>query len=590
MRRYSWLDYPINRLQKMRDWLQSDRPIASSLPVIAVFIDAENISAIHIDTILMQIQQLGRPLFIRAYADWRGQKESLWYEAECRHPLQCVQQNRYVKGKSTADMALMIDVMDVLHLNSQVNTFCLVSSDSDFTPLVLRLRASGYRVYGVGQAHTVEAYQHACDHFILINDKKHTKASQQISINTQPLVTSTAQNMASKTEMSHAKKESKKDLTMIPLPAKSSTHNTQVSSDNALHRAILDVFALYPQQEWLALSLLTTAIQPHTCYQKYRPQYRKMMEFVAAIDYLHLGHPEGALGQYYVRYQPTKGEVSAEPPQMKKPHNNSKNKEDQRLAKKRLFDRIQVIAILKANKASQVTMDEITSVFYSLEPMFRIADTKYQSWSVLLAAHPALLVPQGDKSVTGWKITLNTDYLKTDFRQRKLTNDQIVDHAFSMLQYANRWANVGDVALYLRSPHSGFQWPKEYSSPSHLLLSMTKFTVVCDRRSKKMFMRLVSDEPSDILFALGEDPTLPHLISRDALLELIYELTHNRSANKGQMSLEQLRLGIKKACRDFSCAPYGYSNFEKLVKDLIKDHPTLNVNTHDGQVVLTVNT
>ena len=222
--------------------------------------------------------------------------------------------------------------------------------------------------------------------------------------------------------------------------------------------------------------------------------------------------------------------------------------------------------------------------------MFRIADTKYQSWSVLLAAHPALLVPQGDKSVTGWKITLNTDYLKTDFQQRKLTNDQIVDHAFSMLQYANRWANVGDVALYLRSPHSGFQWPKEYSSPSHLLLSMAKFTVVCDRLSKKMFMRLVSDEPSDILFALGEDPTLPHLISRDALLELIYELTRHRSANKGQMSLEQLRLGIKKECRDFSCAPYGYSNFEKLVKDLIKDHPYLNVSKNDGQVVVTVNT
>ena len=63
---YSWLNYPLNRLQKMRDWLQSDRQIAYSLPVIAVFIDAENISAIHIDAILTQIQQLGRPLLIRA--------------------------------------------------------------------------------------------------------------------------------------------------------------------------------------------------------------------------------------------------------------------------------------------------------------------------------------------------------------------------------------------------------------------------------------------------------------------------------------------------------------------------------------------
>ena len=56
------------------------------------------------------------------------------------------------------------------------------------------------------------------------------------------------------------------------------------------------------------------------------------------------------------------------------------------------------------------------------------------------------------------------------------------------------------------------------------------------------------------------------------------------------MSLEQLRLGTKKACRDFSCVSYGYSNFEKLVKDLMKDHPNLNVNTHDGQIVVTVNT
>jgi hypothetical protein len=77
MRRYSWLNYPLNRLQKMRDWLQSDRQVTALLPVIEVFIDAENISAIHLDTILAQIQQLGRPFFIRAYADWRGQKESL---------------------------------------------------------------------------------------------------------------------------------------------------------------------------------------------------------------------------------------------------------------------------------------------------------------------------------------------------------------------------------------------------------------------------------------------------------------------------------------------------------------------------------
>ncbi|TQC94566.1 hypothetical protein FK216_15775 [Moraxellaceae bacterium AER2_44_116] len=227
-----------------------------------------------------------------------------------------------------------------------------------------------------------------------------------------------------------------------------------------------------------------------------------------------------------------------------------------------------------------MTIDEITSVFYTLEPMFRIADTEYHSWSVLLAAHPALLFLQGDKSVTGWKITLNTEYLKTDVQQRKLTNDQMVDHAFSMLQYANRWANVGDVALYLRSPHSGFHWPKEYSSLSQLLLSMEYFTVVCDRLSKKMLMRLVSDEPSDILFTPGEDPTLPHhLVSREALRALIYELARNREANKSPMSLEQLRLGIKKACRDFSCASYGYSNFEKLVKDLMKDHPDLTVNT-----------
>ena len=80
------------------------------------------------------------------------------------HALQPIQQFAYAVGKNATDSALIIDAMDLLY-SGNVDVFCIVSSDSDFTRLAMRLRESGKTVYGIGATTTPVAFQHACDRF-----------------------------------------------------------------------------------------------------------------------------------------------------------------------------------------------------------------------------------------------------------------------------------------------------------------------------------------------------------------------------------------------------------------------------------------
>jgi uncharacterized protein (TIGR00288 family) len=131
---------------------------------MAVLIDADNSSASTIEAILRQVATFGKPNVRRAYGNWSKSELKGWTERLHEFAIAPVQQFDLVKGKNASDIAMVIDAMDLLHAGD-VDGFAIVSSDADFTPLVMRLRQSGADVIGFGQAKAPEPFRNACTRY-----------------------------------------------------------------------------------------------------------------------------------------------------------------------------------------------------------------------------------------------------------------------------------------------------------------------------------------------------------------------------------------------------------------------------------------
>lgn len=134
---------------------------------LAVLIDADNIPYANIQGMLDEIAKLGTPTIKRIYGDWTRPGVNGWKKPLLEHAITPIQQYGYTTGKNATDSAMIIDAMDILHSN-KVDGFCLVSSDSDFTKLAVRLRESGNLVIGIGEKKTPKPFIVACDKFIYI--------------------------------------------------------------------------------------------------------------------------------------------------------------------------------------------------------------------------------------------------------------------------------------------------------------------------------------------------------------------------------------------------------------------------------------
>src|SRR4030043_1907998 len=134
---------------------------------LAVLIDADNIPFGNVKGMLEEIAKYGIPTFKRIYGDWTKPTVSGWKSVLLENAITPVQQYSYTQGKNATDSAMIIDAMDILYSNN-VNGFCLVSSDSDFTRLATRLRESGMKVYGIGEKKTPDPFIVACDKFIYL--------------------------------------------------------------------------------------------------------------------------------------------------------------------------------------------------------------------------------------------------------------------------------------------------------------------------------------------------------------------------------------------------------------------------------------
>ncbi|MEM1484620.1 NYN domain-containing protein [Oscillospiraceae bacterium PP1C4] len=130
----------------------------------AVLIDADNVSDKYIKTILDEISNDGIATYKRIYGDWTKPALSSWKSVLLDNSILPIQQYNYTTGKNSTDSAMIIDAMDILYSN-QVDGFCIVSSDSDFTRLAARLRESGMLVVGMGERKTPKSFISACNRF-----------------------------------------------------------------------------------------------------------------------------------------------------------------------------------------------------------------------------------------------------------------------------------------------------------------------------------------------------------------------------------------------------------------------------------------
>jgi uncharacterized protein (TIGR00288 family) len=145
-----------------------DKSRSTSDRRIALLIDADNVSHTKIAAILAELSKYGTANIRRAYGDWASASLKGWKDKLHEFAVRPIQQFNYSTGKNATDIALVIDAMELLY-TQKPDAFCLASSDADFTPLVMQLKANGHNVYGFGERKTPTPFVNACTTFLYLD-------------------------------------------------------------------------------------------------------------------------------------------------------------------------------------------------------------------------------------------------------------------------------------------------------------------------------------------------------------------------------------------------------------------------------------
>jgi len=148
---------------------------------LAVLIDADNAQAAVIEGLLAEIARFGEATVRRIYGDFTAPTSSSWKKVLQRYAIKPVQQFAYTTGKNATDSTLIIDAMDLLYTR-KFDGFCLITSDSDFTGLAMRLREEGLTVLGFGEKKTPEAFRNACHKFVFTEVLRPSTAAESVGL------------------------------------------------------------------------------------------------------------------------------------------------------------------------------------------------------------------------------------------------------------------------------------------------------------------------------------------------------------------------------------------------------------------------
>jgi len=148
--------------------MENDRPATQAVNRrIALLIDADNVSHSKIALMLAELSKYGTANIRRAYGDWGSTSLKGWKDKLHDFAIRPIQQFSYSTGKNATDIALVIDAMELLY-TQDLDAFCIASSDADFTPLIMQLKANGHDVYGFGARKTPAPFVNACTTFLYL--------------------------------------------------------------------------------------------------------------------------------------------------------------------------------------------------------------------------------------------------------------------------------------------------------------------------------------------------------------------------------------------------------------------------------------
>jgi uncharacterized protein (TIGR00288 family) len=256
---------------------------------VAVLIDCDNISHQWTGAILAEVARHGTLGIKRGYGDWTSDHLKNWRPELATYAIQPVQQFAYTVGKNSTDFALVIDAMDLLY-SGTVDAFCIVSSDSDFTRLAMRLRESGRRVFGIGARKTPSAFQNACDQFtyveVLVGEQSSTPAD------------------ASRSKGSAAKATAKKAVKKAAPTKKAASKSTQSPVQQLTALLLPAVEANAKDDGWAALGAVGSyVVNTNPTFDPRNYGYSKLSMLVADLPRLEMKDvPTGnGLTALYVR-------------------------------------------------------------------------------------------------------------------------------------------------------------------------------------------------------------------------------------------------------------------------------------------------
>lgn len=202
---------------------------------LAVLIDADNVPASIIEPLLAEITGIGEVSVKRVYGDFTSSYNNKWKETLNKFAIKPVQQFAYTTGKNSTDIALIIDAMDLLHSGRFIG-FCIVSSDSDYTGLAVRIKEEGLQVYGFGQKHTPEAFRNACHKFTSFEVLK-TNVSEEVEI-VEEKADSNSIKIAAKTSIKDKAAISVKDKASLEETSQANTKEESSAKGNAYSEKI----------------------------------------------------------------------------------------------------------------------------------------------------------------------------------------------------------------------------------------------------------------------------------------------------------------------------------------------------------------
>ena len=144
---------------------------------IALLIDCDNVSHKSIEGVIDELSKYGKVNIRNAYGNWKSESLKGWEEKLHPHAIKPIQQFAYTQGKNATDAAMIIDAMDILY-SQNLDAFALMTSDSDFTPLAMRILSNGITVYGFGEKKTPQPFVKACSQFIFTENLVHTEEEE----------------------------------------------------------------------------------------------------------------------------------------------------------------------------------------------------------------------------------------------------------------------------------------------------------------------------------------------------------------------------------------------------------------------------